>query len=668
MQASSHHSSEAFSTRQIGKSRLLGGPAFAWILAILLASGCATGPMKQPAPEQAQALEEARMLLESDPASAARQFEDIANDMRDEPRQQALLSAADAWLQAGHVSDAKRVLSQLDTLDSPLLRQRKTLLSAELDLNDQQPRKALERLEGMTTVAESLQADVIRLQARALFQLGATAEATRLLDQQIRRESTRSAQRESALLVWRGLSRSREPLTDNALPPGSSPALKAWFELGRLGQLAWQEPYRFEQRLRDWQQRYPQHPAAQLAIDDILTAHERRFEYPERIALLLPLEGRFGSSAEAVRDGLLAAYYEHINHRDAPRLIIRNTGGTAAGAAQAARSAMTDGARFIIGPLTKEGLAAVDAEKLGIPVLGLNYLDSEAQVDAGDNITQFGLLPEDEAIQVAERTIAECHKRAIALVPDSDFGLRLLAAFRSRFEELGGDVLTVQRFRSGQTDFSTPIMRALNIDDSRLREQQLRSIIGLPLEFEPRRRQDVEFVFLGAHTDEARQIKPQLRFHQGIGLPVYATSHVYEPDMGTDRDLDEIRFTDMPWVLAAGDNGAATQRQLKSLWPDEFSRSARLYALGYDAFRLVPLIAGNDPALQQPLPAMTGLLSIDEFGRIRRDLYWAKFENGKPQLLPDVTRTAEDGASLTNDITRDITRNVKDGDMAEGSR
>lgn len=666
MQASLQHTSATVSGSF--RHRTASAPLGLLLLIMLAVAGCATGPMEKPAPEQLLALAEAEALLASDPAAAAQQFEKIADQMRDQPRREALLSAASAWLDAGRPSDARRVLSRLGKPDSEQVRQQLVLIEAELDLNDQQPRQALERLESIVTDNPGMQAEITRLHARALFQLGATAEATRLLDRQIRSETTREAQREDALLVWQGLSRSKEPLNREALPADASTGLRAWYELGRIGQLAWQEPYRFEERVRDWRQRYPQHPAARLIIEDVLAAHERRFEYPDRIALLLPFTGRFAAPADAVRNGLLAAYYEHAEYRDAPELIIRNTDGTPEGAAQAARGAMTDGARFIIGPLTKEGLAAVDAEKLGIPVLGLNYLDSEAQVDAGDNITQFGLLPEDEAIQVAERTIAEGHTRAIALVPDSEFGLRLLAAFRSRFEKLGGTVLTVQRYRTGETDFSTPIMRALNIDDSRLREQQLRSIIGLPLEFEPRRREDVEFIFLGARTEEARQIKPQLRFHQAIGLPVYATSHVYQPDGRPDRDLDEIRFADMPWVLAPDDSGASTQRQLRNIWPNEFSRSARLYALGYDAFRLVPLIAGDDPALQQPLPAMTGLLSIDEFGRIRRDLYWARFSNGKPLLLPDVTRTAEDGDSLTIEITRDITGKVNDGDMAEGTR
>src|SRR5690606_2043144 len=98
-------------------------------------------------------------------------------------------------------------------------------------------------------------------------------------------------------------------------------------------------------------------------------------------------------------------------------------------------------------------------------------------------------------------------------------------------------------------------------------------------------------------------------------------------------------FADMPWMLAPDAVGRQIRDDVAELWPGRFERTGRLYALGFDAFRLVPLINGNDPALANPLPAMTGLLSMDAQQRIRRDLYWARFSNGRPRLLPAVEET-----------------------------
>ena len=42
--------------------------------------------------------------------------------------------------------------------------------------------------------------------------------------------------------------------------------------------------------------------------------------------MTLPLRGRHRASAEAVRDGFLAGVYQHAAHREAPRVLVIDTG------------------------------------------------------------------------------------------------------------------------------------------------------------------------------------------------------------------------------------------------------------------------------------------------------------------------------------------------------
>lgn len=603
-------------------------------VAMLLLSACATGPTTQRNEAFQASMQAAARQLVEDPVAAAQAYEDIARGARGAQRSEAFLAAAEAWLVARRPENATLAFERAQPLPTGSLADRALLIAAELDLLEHNPRQALLRLEQDRAFPPKLQDRAVRLRARALYQLGAMLEATLLLDRHLQRAEDAETRLVDSRLIWRGLSRAREPLGLENLPRDIPVSVRGWIALGQVGQTAWQDPYRFPQRLDEWASRFRGHPADGKLLDEIRAEHERRFAYPPDIALLMPLSGRFRTSAEAVRDGFLAAFYQHIAYQPAPRILVYDTGAEPEAAAIVARQAVEAGAKIIVGPLTKEALAAINRdENIGVPVLGLNYLDPAEMPYARDNLVQFGLLPEDEAIQVAERTAAEGYQRGVALVPDNDFGLRMVAAFRARFEDLGGKVLTVQRYQPGQADYSTPIMRMLNLDESRLREQQLRSIIGHRLEFEPRRRHDVEFIFLAAGPEEARLIRPQLRFHQAINLAVYATSHVYRPGL-TDRDLDDIRFADMPWMLAPDSVGREIRDTVAELWPGRFERSGRLYALGFDAFRLVPLILADDPALNNPLPGMSGLLSMDEQQRIRRDLYWARFANGKPRLLP----------------------------------
>lgn len=609
----------------------------ALLLVALFFAGCVGVPTEQRNAEFDARLEATQAMVSEDPVAAAQAFERIARSARDEARQEAWLAAAEAWLVARRPDDALRALEAARPLpaDSQLA-ERALLVVAEVDLLQQNPRQALLRLDREAEFAPELFDRAVKLRGRSLYQLGASVDATQLLNHQLETREDPALREELGRLIWQGLSRAREPLTLDQLPADVSASVRGWIALGRVGQSAWQDPYGFDDRLRAWADRYRGHPAQALLLDDIRSEHQRRFAYPQEIALLLPLNGRYRASAEAVRDGFLAARYQHAANRPAPRIAIYDTGADPATAVAAARSAVENGAQMIIGPLTKEALGAINSQQdITAPVLGLNYLDPADAAAVRDNLVQFGLLPEDEAIQVAERTAAEGYRRGVALVPDNEFGLRMTAAFRARFEELGGELLTVERYRPGEADYSTPIMRMLNLDQSRLRHQQLRSITGQSMEFEPRRRQDVDFIFLAANTDEARLLRPQLRFHQAIGVPVYATSHVYRPGL-TDRDLDDIRFADMPWILSPDSVGQEVRDNVVDLWPGRLERSGRLYALGFDAFRLVPLVLGHDPALNNPLPAMTGLLSLDAQQRIRRDLYWARFASGKPRLLPKV--------------------------------
>ena len=77
------------------------------------------------------------------------------------------------------------------------------------------------------------------------------------------------------------------------------------------------------------------------------------------------------------------------------------------------------------------------------------------------------------------------------------------------------------------------------------RYQRLRANIGGPLQFDPRRRQDADFVFLAANANAGRLLKSQLKFHYAGDLPVYSTSFIYSMDGRSDADLNGVMFADI---------------------------------------------------------------------------------------------------------------------------
>ncbi len=293
------------------------------------------------------------------------------------------------------------------------------------------------------------------------------------------------------------------------------------------------------------------------------------------IALLLPLSGPFTATGEAVRDGVLARHFAS----GAPvEVRVYDVGEGADLLLAAYQRALNDGARFIVGPLTKESVAQLAALSPPVPVIGLNYVD--AGIYLPFNFYQLGLAPEDEARAAADDAGSRGLRRAVALVPEGDWGTRVLAAFEGRLRQWGGQVIDAGRYRQGVSDQSGAISALMGVAASEERHRALTSALGMRSEFEARRRSDIDFVFLAARSQDARVLMPQFRFYRAGGLPHYATSLVY--DGRADAELAGLRFCDMPFMLDAGGVWARERAQVARL--PSLAAYPRLHALGRDAY------------------------------------------------------------------------------------
>ncbi len=257
---------------------------------------------------------------------------------------------------------------------------------------------------------------------------------------------------------------------------------------------------------------------------------------------------------------------------------------------------------------------------------------SAEQSQPPDALYQFGLLPEDEARQAAEAAIQNGHYNAVTLVPGSRWGERMAGAFGARFEELGGVVLENGEYNAEATDYGRAIQRLFNLDASHTRGRQVQSAIGRNTRFEPRRRQDVEVVFVAARPRQARLIKPQLEFHRAGDLPAYATSHAFSgtPDPDADWDMNGLYFTDTPWILENLATPNELYERVTASWPDRHGRYPRLYALGIDALSILPHLERLADNPSNAMTGRTGLLSLDAQRRVHRQLHWAQMRAGVP--------------------------------------
>jgi outer membrane PBP1 activator LpoA protein len=347
------------------------------------------------------------------------------------------------------------------------------------------------------------------------------------------------------------------------------------------------------------------------------------------IALLLPVTGRAAGAAISVRDGFLTAYYQTPADQR-PRVRVYDTG--AQSIAQALTQAGSAGADFIVGPLTREEVAAAaDFPGRRAPLLALNFLPPERPAPA--QLYQYALSPEDEARLAARRVLEDHHRRGVALVPAGEWGARVLAAFHQELTSGGGDLIGTGVIEPGRTDFSAAITDLLSISDSTARHRRLESILGSKLQFEPRRRKDIEFIFAPAQANIERLLRPQLRFHYAGDIPTYATSDAFEPDVRANEDLDGLMFPEMPWMLG-GDLAEAVRAATHEAWPTGGPYRGRLFAFGFDAFRLSQALRRAGAAGNISVEGLTGHLSLDAERRVRRETAWAQLHNGELRLLP----------------------------------
>lgn len=359
------------------------------------------------------------------------------------------------------------------------------------------------------------------------------------------------------------------------------------------------------------------------------------------VALVVPLSGRQQAVGMAVRDGFIAAQLEAPGSRRFSALFIDEA---TVSAAAAHRQALDAGARVLVGPLLKESVVALAplARQLAgplpgqIPVLALNNL---ADTDPGiGGLWQFGLSPEDEAREIAARAIALNQRRALVLIPASDWGERLLGAFTEEFTRAGGVVVDTRTYLPGTTDFTAPIKALLM---TRAAPDVAPPAVANPGEktgFAPGRRQDADLILLGANNGNGRQIVPQLRFFGGADLPTYSTSAIWDDGAAGAEDLNGVIFPDCPWVVAPDSRAQLIRNGIERYWGRAALGLSRFYALGYDAYRLLPDILLHPtpgPFDTREIPGATGTLYADGIGRIHRRLPFAEIRGGRLQPLPD---------------------------------
>ena len=610
----------------------------------LLVSACAppTPPGPPPKPERVT-LPQAALTARDEGryADAAGLVEQAAAGVSSPQAQRLLLRAGLLYERAGDAANARRLLQSAsaargDTTVDALA----TLLEARLALPEDGAR-ALKLLrngppEGLPQPDHE---QWLRTLARAQVDQSMPLQAVDTLVRRGKLLDTEAGKADNQAQLWHALN--TIPMdTLRSHVPGKPDIAGGWLELAYAVRNNRLDADALSKAVNDWIDRYPQHPATTSGFAaKRRDAAVRTLQPPSRLAVLLPLTGALADYGRAVERGFLAAYYQTPADQR-PALHIYDVGKAGMNSFAAYRDAVENGADLVIGPLSKHALQRITVwGNYPVPLLALNRVSSAP--DHATGLYQFGLAPEDDAVAAAALATRLGYRRAVSLTPDNDWGQRIETAFRKALADRGGRVLEHAAYPPDADDFSDAITAVLNLDASARRYRQLRSTLHRDINYQPRRRQDVQFVFMAALPSKARLLRPQIRFHHGIGLPVIATSHAYSghDDPEADQDMNGLDLVEIPWLT--GSTQAPPLKTIQSAathaWPKLATSQPRLMALGADAYRLAaPLdVLAAEPTLS--IPGLTGRLAVDGNGVIHRGLDGARIDGGHLKPLPDIS-------------------------------
>lgn len=169
-----------------------------------------------------------------------------------------------------------------------------------------------------------------------------------------------------------------------------------------------------------------------------------------KIGLILPLTGEFASTGQVMLNSAQLALFDSTASQIA--LEVRDDVGAPEPAAQAAQSAVANGAQLILGPVFARNVKAVGpvARTKGINVVSF----SSDQLVAGDGVYVMGFLPSLQVERIVAYSTRQGLKRFAALLPQSPYGQTVAASLEQATARAGASVAHIDYYDPNSSDAS----------------------------------------------------------------------------------------------------------------------------------------------------------------------------------------------------------------------
>jgi ABC-type branched-subunit amino acid transport system substrate-binding protein len=308
-----------------------------------------------------------------------------------------------------------------------------------------------------------------------------------------------------------------------------------------------------------------------------------------KVALLVPLTGNAAEIGQGMLDAAQMALFDLGD--DDFQLVPRDTKGTPGGASEAARAALADGAKLILGPLFSSSVGAVRPAVQGAGVSMISFSNNLTQ--AANGAWTIGFAPDNQVRRVVSYAKSQGINRISVMAPRDGYGEAVTSALTTAASDAGARVVRTERYDPASTDLS-PAVQSLasggpgSTDAIMLADggPKLRSVASL----------------LPAFQVDPAQVK------------LLGTGLWDDPTLGTEPAL-------VGGWYAAPD--PAARREFEQRFESTYGRKPpRLATLAYDAAALAAVLAHNGgPAPFDPLNLTNpnGFAGVDGIFRLRPD-------------------------------------------------
>lgn len=303
-----------------------------------------------------------------------------------------------------------------------------------------------------------------------------------------------------------------------------------------------------------------------------------------RIALLVPLSGKNAGVGQSLANATTMALL------DTKAGNIRMTNyDTAKGVTAAARKAVADGNKLIIGPLLSDNVVATAniARPAGVPILSFS---NDTGV-AGNNVFLLGHIPSQSIDRVVGYAKSKGMSRFAALVPNGVYGQRASSTLLRSVKDAGGTVVSIQNFSR----------------DSKSVEAATKKLS---------QNGDFDAVLVADNGTMAIKAAPYIRKNASGSAKILGTDL-----WNTSSNLAGSPAMRGAWFASVSDG---LYRQYASKYRSRYGRAPfRLSSLGYDSVLLTVKVAQNwkvgTPFPIKQLTDSGGFIGLDGVFRFRRN-------------------------------------------------